>query len=259
MSDDNRNIVQEDANNTEDSIRPILAELEAYRDGFIERYYGGKFPESVIVIGKMGRMNYTEEECPSDRVWKKANADSKDKGRYEIKIPATALASSKEHIAGVLLHEMVHCHCRAKGIQDTNKNGSYHNQKFMEQAVAHGLTMGDKDKRYGWSNTYLSEDTKAFLKDKFGDIEHERFLIYRALEEKKESETDKDKPKAPRLTRKYICEKCNRMLMSDDSAEGKLMCVDCNEPFITAKQYREKLRTVAKRDKEGGKKENTEV
>ena len=212
------------------SLRPVYAELEEWTEALIQNNFGGKLPMPVIVIGKMGKNNLPDEECPSEPVWRKKGGGEKDKGRYEIKVSAIDLSHSKEKVAEIILHELVHYYCRLHRIKDTNKNRFYHNQKFMENATQHGLSVTEKDKRYGWSNTHLSDETKAFLKSKFGDAVNTGFPIYRILEQKKDDK--ESRPKRVYYTRKYVCE-CGQVVMSVPNAA--IICGKCNNRFSPSK------------------------
>ena len=209
------------------SLRPVYAELEELTSALIQNNFGGRLLMPVIVIGKMGKNNLPDEECPPEAVWRKKGGGEQDKGRYEIKISAVDLYQSKEKVAGILLHELVHYYCRFHGIKDTNKNRFYHNQKFMENATLHGLSVTEKDKRYGWCNTHLSDETKAFLKSKFGDIENTGFSIYRILEQQKKDD-EESKTKRVYYTRKYVCD-CGQVVMSVPNAN--IICGECNHKF----------------------------
>lgn len=93
----------------------------------------------------------------------KADLDAmQNEGFYEINICAEHLARPFEQVAETLLHEMVHLYNLQIGVQDTSRNGTYHNKKFKETAEQHGLDVG-KDPKYGWTITTLDAEARAFV------------------------------------------------------------------------------------------------
>jgi hypothetical protein len=76
-----------------------------------------------------------------------------DSGRREINIASGTLNRPLEAITASLLHEMVHMYNdTVLNVQDTSRNGTYHNKYFAKAAEDHGLTVERTDK-YGWAHT----------------------------------------------------------------------------------------------------------
>ena len=64
----------------------------------------------------------------------KADLDAmQNEGFYEINICAEHLARPFEQVAETLLHEMVHLYNLQIGVQDTSRNGTYHNKKSRKR------------------------------------------------------------------------------------------------------------------------------
>lgn len=61
---------------------------------------------------------------------------------------------------GTLLHEAAHAAAQARGVQDTSRQGRYHNQKFKEIAESFGLAI-EHDAKIGWSVTALPAGAAA--------------------------------------------------------------------------------------------------
>ncbi|MGG3241162.1 hypothetical protein ABER61_04500 [Brevibacillus formosus] len=61
-----------------------------------------------------------------------------------------------------MLLEMVHLYNAVKGVQDTSRNGTYHNKRFKAECERRGFYFPDKepDKKYGWAFQKLAEETK---------------------------------------------------------------------------------------------------
>ncbi len=73
--------------------------------------------------------------------------------KREINIASGTLNRPLENITASLLHEMVHMYNdTVLNIQDTSRNGTYHNKAFAEACREHGLICTKTDK-YGWSHT----------------------------------------------------------------------------------------------------------
>jgi len=77
---------------------------------------------------------------------------SKNGATHEINIGAGTLARPIEEVCATLLHEMVHYHNYILGVQDCSRGGTYHNRRFRDSAMAHGLIVDHHDK-YGWTIT----------------------------------------------------------------------------------------------------------
>ena len=66
---------------------------------------------------------------------------SKNGASHEINIGAGTLARPIEDVAATLLHEMVHYYNYVNGIQDCSRGNTYHNRRFRDCAMAHGLNV----------------------------------------------------------------------------------------------------------------------
>ena len=79
---------------------------------------------------------------------------SKIGSTHEINIGAGTLSRPIEEVAATLLHEMVHYYNYVKGVQDCSRGNTYHNRKFRDAALAHGLIVDHHDK-YGWTKAIV--------------------------------------------------------------------------------------------------------
>jgi ribosomal protein S27AE len=112
--------------------------------------------------------------CSVNKIWEKKNDEKISK--YEITVVAESLKRPTEEIVETLLHEMVHLYCSLKNIKDTSNNFNYHNNKYKEEAEAHGLEVS-KGKTVGWGYTKLQEKTKTLIKT--FQIDESAFEYYR--------------------------------------------------------------------------------
>jgi hypothetical protein len=80
--------------------------------------------------------------------------------RTEIMISGEGLRRDALSVLGTLLHEAAHALAAARGIQDTSRQGRYHNKKYKTCAEELGIT-AEHDQRIGWSITTVPDDTAA--------------------------------------------------------------------------------------------------
>jgi len=78
--------------------------------------------------------------------------------RAEIMISGEGRRRGARSVLGTLLHEAAHALSAARGVQDTSRQGRYHNKKFKVHAEELGITTGH-DPRIGWSITSLPDST----------------------------------------------------------------------------------------------------
>lgn len=79
---------------------------------------------------------------------------------HELFIGGEGLARGGVGTIGTLLHEAGHAAAAARGIQDTSRQGRYHNKRFKVIAESFGLTL-DHDSSIGWSVTTVPDATAA--------------------------------------------------------------------------------------------------
>lgn len=78
----------------------------------------------------------------------------------EVFIGGEGLARGPLGVLGTLLHEAVHALAHTRGIQDTSRQGRWHNAKFKALAEELGIAV-EKDPRIGWSPTTVPDSTQA--------------------------------------------------------------------------------------------------
>ncbi len=85
--------------------------------------------------------------------------DVKEEGRKEINISTAYLDRPIEEVVATLLHEMVHMYNdTVLHVPDcSGSSHAYHNAKFRDAAVDHGLTC-ERTEKYGWCKTGPSEE-----------------------------------------------------------------------------------------------------
>ena len=112
-----------------------------------------EIPAVVIIIasgtdGKHTRLGY---HAPGR--WNVAGEQ-----RAEIMISGEGLRRSAREVLGTLLHEAAHALAAERGIQDTSRQGRYHNTRFAQLAQELGIEVG-KNPSLGWSLTTVPDST----------------------------------------------------------------------------------------------------
>ena len=220
---------------SEQSLKPVLEQLESLFSRFNERFYNGELQRPVITVSPdttKGAYGW----CTAWKAWStkekmldfsKATPEEleamKDEGFYEINICAEHLSRPFDQIAETLLHEMVHLYNLQEGVQDTSRGGTYHNKKYKAATETHGLTV-EKDAKYGWAKTKLNEEAQAFV----DSLQDRKFQLYR-----KPTLTGLGgKSKTKQSTRKYVCSVCGCIIRA--TKEVHVICGDCGVEFEEA-------------------------
>jgi curved DNA-binding protein CbpA len=139
---------------TPDGTAVISRLLGVMKDAWAAiRSHHPQIPPVVIIVasGGNGRQRAYGHHAPQR--WHAAGAD-----RTEIMISGEGLARDAASVLGTLLHEAAHALAAARQIQDTSRQGRYHNQKYKTCAEELGITV-EHDQRIGWSITTVPEAT----------------------------------------------------------------------------------------------------
>lgn len=209
----------------EHSLSPIIGKLESLFSSFNGRFYNGELQKPIIVIGSNNRRVNCLGWCTSWKAWGSGGEESghpmdgNSNGYYEINICAEYLDRPFEEICGTLLHEMVHLYNLQSGIQDTCRNGLYHNKHFKRAAEEHGLVVS-KDVTYGFCFTRLNDETARFV----ASMKDTDFSLYRKKWRNAVAAGQKSS------TRKYFCPKCGLIIRA--TRDVRVLCVDCNMEFV---------------------------
>lgn len=142
----------------------------------------------------------------------------------EIFIGGEGLARGARPVLATLLHEAAHALARARKIQDTSRQGRYHNQRFKRLAEELGLQI-DKHPVIGWSTTTLPAATATRYAATISELEH-AITIYRRHEITGANATRKPGPPP------CVCA-CGRRIRVAPSvlALGPILCTICDTPF----------------------------
>ena len=216
---------------TNNSIKPIIEELESLFSRFNEHYYNNELPKPVITLSpdEKSRIYRVNGWCTIKKVWRETNS-ANAQGYYEINICADSLSRSPEEISATLLHEMVHLYCLENDIQDVSRGGTYHNRVFKFEAEKHGLVVHHLTGE-DYSQTSLSEEAKGFvskLAPKFSlyRLNHRLFAFG--------NNSDENTTAQKQSTRKLVCPQCGTIVRVT-KPNVHIICGDCHVPFMQVK------------------------
>lgn len=79
--------------------------------------------------------------------------------QHEIMLSGQTLRRSAEDVFGTLLHEAAHTLAQQRDVQDTSRQGRFHNARFKALGEEVGLVV-EKVVTIGWADTHLSDSTR---------------------------------------------------------------------------------------------------
>ena len=193
--------------------------LELSFDYFNKILFNSLLPQAMITIQSRGKDN-CYGWCSVDPIWYKGeDIDTSELTFHEINFSAEYLNRSFNDLMETLLHEMVHLSNITEGINDCSKR-QFHNENFKEKAESIGLIV-KKVKRYGWSETHLTEGLIKLVDDL--KVPKDIFVFARV-----------DKPikkvAKPNTKVKLVCPQCDTKITAED--EIRVTCMDCNCEYV---------------------------
>lgn len=159
------------------------------------------------------------------RAWETRTCENLD----EIFVSSAVLGEGADATMHVLVHEAVHSACATCGLQDTSRQGRYHNQVFAERAREMGLVVVPCAD-VGCTTLALTDEARRWFVHAIEDI-------WRSLD--LWQLTREGKTKKPRPRKRYIalvCPTCGRIVRvtRTDAAKGAIVCVPCKDVFVKA-------------------------
>lgn len=133
---------------------PLVSALTSIWDAIRERH--PDVPQVVVTLGS-GTLN---ERHGVTRLGHFAAARWQigEEQAAELFVGGEGLQRGAGEVLATLLHEAAHGVAMTRGIQDTSRQGRYHNAKFKALAQELGLTV-TQDQRIGWSPSELAPGT----------------------------------------------------------------------------------------------------
>jgi hypothetical protein len=145
----------------------------------------------------------------------------------EVLVSGEGLRRTPAEVLTTLLHEAAHALADRRGIQDTSRQGRWHNRHFANLAAELGL-VATKDPRIGWSPCTLRPDTATT----YASILDELGAAMRAYRHPEEQATRTRTNNNNGLA--LICDCPRKIRVSEKTAaEGAILCGVCYTPFST--------------------------
>jgi hypothetical protein len=121
-------------------------------------------PDAVLVVasGSEGKRLNLGHFAPHR--WQVNGAD-----RHEVLVGGEGLQRGPLDVLGTLLHEAAHGLAQARSIQDTSRQGRYHNRRYATLAAELGLEV-TSIKPIGWSATTVPEPTASAYAGQLEDL-----------------------------------------------------------------------------------------
>lgn len=98
----------------------------------------------------------------------------------ELFVSGEGLSRPAREVFGTLVHEAAHGVAHTREVQDTSRQGRYHNRKFAELAAELGIVVAPDGAR-GWSATTLPDETAAVYVAELAGLA-EAITAYRSAE-----------------------------------------------------------------------------
>jgi hypothetical protein len=200
----------------------LLAALERTWQTIRDRH--PDVPEAVLVVasGSEGKRLNLGHFAPHR--WQVAGAD-----RHEVLVGGEGLHRGPIEVLGTLLHEAAHGLACTRSIQDTSRQGRYHNRRYAHLARELGLEVTTVQP-IGWSATTVPEPTAAAYAGQLEELQT-ALVLWRRQEHRIGP--------GSRSRNLLACAcGCGRRLRVAKAtlAEAPILCGACQEPFEPADQ-----------------------
>ena len=145
----------------------------------------------------------------------------------EVLISGEGLKRSPHEVMVTLLHEATHGLADARGVQDTSRQGRWHNKNFAKLAAELGLS-ASKDDKLGYSPCTLTAESETHYAATIA-------TLGRALNAYRHPEVFGDGKKRTNNNNGVACEcECPRKIRLSEKAfeEGPIVCAVCEQAFL---------------------------
>jgi hypothetical protein len=158
-----------------------------------------------------GRWQLTDPNQPTDRP--------------EVLVSGEGLQRGPVEVLGTLLHEAAHGLAHARSIQDTSRQGRYHNRRYAALARELGLEVAHLQP-IGWSATSIPDPTAACYAEVLAELA-EALVLWRRAEQSTTAGTSRS-----RNALACSCG-CGRRIRVARSVleQAPILCAACAQPF----------------------------
>jgi hypothetical protein len=142
----------------------------------------------------------------------------------EVMVGGEGLVRGGRDVLGTLLHEAAHALAAERKINDTSREGRYHNRRFKALAEELGLTV-ERHELLGWAITEVSASTAGAYAPTIAALE--RAIV--AYRDREQPRGERERPAGAVMA---ICD-CGRRIRIARSvlARGPIVCGVCSQPF----------------------------
>jgi hypothetical protein len=183
------------------------------------RRHHPELPPAVLVVASGGDGKRLNLGHFAPHRWQVQGAN-----RHEVLVGGEGLRRSAVEVLGTLLHEAAHGLAYARRIQDTSRQGRYHNRRYASLARELGLDVADQPP-IGWSVTTLPEPTARAYAGQLEELQT-ALVLWRRLEQRTGN--------GPRARNLLACAcPCGRRIRVAPStlADAPILCGACTQPF----------------------------
>ena len=179
-------------------------------------------PDAVVVVasGSEGKRLNWGHFAPHR--WQVSGAD-----RHEVLVGGEGLQRGPVDVLGTLLHEAAHGLAQARSIQDTSRQGRYHNRRYATLGRELGLDVTSV-KPIGWSATTVPQQTASAFTSQLEELQT-ALVLWRRQEHRIGSGT---------RSRNLLAATCacgRRLRVAKATlAEAPILCGACQQPFEPA-------------------------
>jgi hypothetical protein len=198
----------------------LVAALERTWQSICSRH--PELPEAVLVVasGADGKRLNLGHFAPHR--WQVNGRD-----RHEVLVGGEGLQRGPTDVLGTLLHEAAHGLAQARGVQDTSRQGRYHNRRYATLAHELGLEVASIQP-IGWSATTVPDSTAGAYAGQFEDLAA-ALVLWRRHEHR---------IGAGLRSRNLLAASCGcgrRIRVAKTTlAEAPILCGACEQPFELA-------------------------
>jgi hypothetical protein len=163
--------------------------------------------------------------------------------RPEVLVSGEGLRRGAHQVLATLLHEAAHGMANTRQIQDTSRQGRWHNRRFATLAGELGLKV-TQDQQTGWSQTHLTDELATRYADQLSGLAS-------ALQLWRHAELQLGTPTTSRNLLACSCA-CGRKLRVARSTleQAPILCGACQEPFTPERQLTRKRQLAGSPDPE---------
>jgi hypothetical protein len=183
-------------------------------------------PDAVLVVASGGEGRRLNLGHFAPHRWQVNGAD-----RHEVLVGGEGLHRSPLEVLGTLLHEAAHGLAQARGVQDTSRQGRYHNRRYAALARQLGLEVTSV-KPIGWSATTVPAPTATSYASQLEELQA-ALVLWRRQEHHIGTGT---------RSRNLLAAACacgRRLRVAKATlAEALILCGACQQPFEPDDQER---------------------